>query len=313
MRLEDSQEPSPGVGGLSLLGSAPRAGSFPVFATNASESATISLDQRTQLVGPGGPSCLVTPWRLTYWPECAEASLTWVGRRSRTSDGLTADPGLETAGSHEAMWRIANGRARGRSRRYFVRNRLRFMWVLTFGETRTDRAEVMWLVSEFARRFPVQHLASRFPYWYSPELHPGGHGWHVNLFVPMRVEHGLMAELWDHGFVWVTDFESSPVGPKGEPLGLCRTPRDGWRRAARYGCKYAQKDWSPETVGQAQHRYEVAQGFQPVADRSFAWDLAEGRRTVEGWIDPEARRRQETWDSDDDPEWDRPRVITWRW
>ena len=56
---------------------------------------------------------------------------------------------------------------------------------------------------------------------------------------------------------------ASAASPKGEPLGLCREPRDGWRRAASYGCKYCQKDWSPEHVGRASHRYEVAQHFAP--------------------------------------------------
>lgn len=187
------------------------------------------------------------------------------------------------------------------------------MWVLTFADAHRDRRDVMWLVGKLARRLRVQKFASGFPYWYSPDLHPGGHGWHVILFIPTWIDHGLMAELWGHGYVWVTDFEASAVGPKGESLGLCRTAREGWRRAAQYGCKYAQKDWSPETISPAEHRYEVAQGFQPIFERSFVWDLGEGRRAAEALIEPEARRWRQTWDSGDDPEWDRPRVITWRW
>lgn len=187
------------------------------------------------------------------------------------------------------------------------------MWVLTFAEARRDRAEVMWLVGDFARRLRVQHVGSGFPYWYSPELHPGGHGWHVNLFVPMWLPHGTVEALWGQGYVWATDFERSPVAPKGEPLGLCRTPRDGWRRAAQYGCKYAQKDWSPESVGPSQHRYEVAQGFQPVPERTHVFDLATGRSAAKALVPAEDERCVSTWDSDEESEWDRPRVITWRW
>jgi len=152
------------------------------------------------------------------------------------------------------------------------------MWVLTFRSPPSERSDVMALVAEFARRVR-NDLGASLPYWYSPELHPGGHGWHVNLFVPGRLEHARVAELWGHGFVWVLDFERSPVGPKGEPLGLCRTPREGWRRAAQYGCKYAQKDWERGAIGPRNHRYEIAQGFSPVPERCWlnhdteAWEL----------------------------------------
>jgi hypothetical protein len=113
------------------------------------------------------------------------------------------------------------------------------MWVLTFADSRTDRREVMAEVAEFARQLRIVNGGEKHPYWYSPELHPEGHGWHVNFFIPFRVQHAEIADLWGHGFVWVTDLTTSMKGPKGEPLGLCRTPREGLRRAANYGCKYA--------------------------------------------------------------------------
>ena len=100
--------------------------------------------------------------------------------------------------------------------------------VLTFELNRRERRRVMSEVSEFARRLRHE-LSAGFPYWYSPELHPGGHGWHVNFFVPHRIEHALVESVWGQGFVWVTDFERGRHGPKGEPLGLCATPREGWR------------------------------------------------------------------------------------
>lgn len=134
----------------------------------------------------------------------------------------------------------------------------------------------------------------------------------MNLFVPMWLPHGTVEALWGQGYVWATDFERSPVAPKGEPVGLCRTPRDGWRRAAQYGCKYTQKDWSPESVGPAQHRYEVAQGFQPAPQRTHVIDLAAGRSAAKALVPSEDERWVSTWDSDEDG-WDRPRVITWRW
>lgn len=210
-------------------------------------------------------------------------------------------------------WHIANGRAGTRSRRYFVTNRLRYMWVLTFKGERFDRRQVMSDVGDFARRLRVLHGGEKFPYWYSPELHPGGHGWHVNFFISYRVEHALIESLWDKGFVWVTDFATSMKGPKGEPLGLCRTPREGLRRAASYGCKYAQKDWSPEHVGALSHRYEVAQGFAP--ERRFGWidGPLEAEALIQTLVPAEDQRWMRRWNSDDEPEWNRPPIRTWRW
>ena len=249
-----------------------------------------SLDRSTQL-GVHPISERVAGWRFTNWPECAEASLVWsspgtslrwrslVGQfrseqlvggapllSSAEVDRLVSARELLEAERVAKTWERANGRAAARSRRYFVRNRLRYMWVLTFAIARRDRREVMHEVSEFARRLRVAVGGPGLPYWYAPELHPGGHGWHVNFFVARWIKVELVGDVWGWGFPWATDFAKSPTGPKGEPLGLCRTPREGWRRAARYGCKYAQKDWSSEHVGPSHHRYEVAQGFAPVRD-----------------------------------------------
>lgn len=210
-------------------------------------------------------------------------------------------------------WRIANGRAGSRSRRYFVLNQLGYMWVLTFADARQDRRLVMSEVADFARRLRALRGGENFPYWYSPELHPGGHGWHVNFFIPFRVPHAFVEELWGHGFVWVTDFATSMKGPKGEPLGLCRTPREGLRRAASYGCKYAQKDWSPEHVGAQNHRYEVAQGFAPRSESRWIVDAVEGEQLVADLVPDAEWSHVQRWDSNDDPEWARPPIRTWRW
>lgn len=304
-----------------------------------------SLDLSTQL-GTTDGSEQTHGWRFTTWPECAEASLVWLGqpsggrrrkwtRVSHSEDGgssgteevdwwvsddgeLVADGALFGVGygkgNREALaWKQANGRAAARSRRYFVRNRLRYMWVLTFAEGQTDRGFVMGLVSEFARKLRRVLDSKAFPYWYSPELHPGGHGWHVNVFVPMRVDHALMQATWGHGIVWVSDFERDPRGPRGEPLGLCREPREGWRRAAQYGCKYSQKDWSPDHVGPLNHRYEVAQHFAPVKESVWVQGAAEAEQRVLELVDQSRRGAVQRWSSDEAEDWDRPPVTTWHW
>jgi hypothetical protein len=158
------------------------------------------------------------------------------------------------------LWERANQRARSRSRRYIVRNRLRFMWVLTFDGAglhgSAGRAECMRQVARFARK--LRATFGDQPYWYSPELHPDGHGWHCNLFVRRRLAHHLVAPLWGHGFVWAKDW-TRDTRVKGA------TFLERLRAGATYGAKYAAKDWSSEVLDGGAHRYERAQGYEPVA------------------------------------------------
>jgi hypothetical protein len=276
------------------------------------EAGRASVHKRTQLVVPDPRRPQEFGWKFTFWPDCGEASLVIVASGSSRRRDIERD--REKSEDELALyWQIANGRAGTRSRRYFVTNRLRYMWVLTFAMSRTDRTSVMAEVSEFARRLRLHHGGERFPYWYSPELHPLGHGWHVNFFTPFRVPHAEIEALWGHGFVWVTDFATTMRGPKGEPLGLCRTPREGLRRAANYGCKYAQKDWSPENVGALNHRYEVAQGFGPVQESCWVSGPGEAELLVRSYLAPEDQRWLKRWNSDDEPDWRRPPIWTWRW
>jgi len=308
-----------------------------------------SLDKSTQL-GKSENAEERSGWRLTTYPSCAEASLVWVaprgerGPRSIAPDGfgyarrlvraeqewVSSDGELllqelvypeeylvDDSVLRSSAWERANARAAARSRRYFVANRLRYMWVLTFAEAQSGRSETMALVAEFVRRLrkalaePGTEAERPIPYWYSPELHPGGHGWHVNCFVAERFEHAWVADLWGHGFVWVVDFCSAAKGPKGEALGLCHTPREGWRRAARYGCKYAQKDWSQEHVGTGSHRYEVGQRFQPVVVGQWVESRAEAEQLVTEQVPLGAQLS--VWDSGESERWSGPPVRTWKW
>lgn len=269
------------------------------------------LDLRTQLVKSSRLHQQTSGWKFTYWPECGEASLVIV--TSGSSGSRRVGEELKTDEQAQFLWGLANGRAGSRSRRYFVVNQLRYMWVLTFAQGRSDRRVVMAEVADFARRLRTLHNNKPYPYWYSPELHPGGHGWHVNFFIPYRVPHAQVEALWGRGFVWVTDFASAMTGPKGEPLGLCRTPREGLRRAAHYGCKYSQKDWSPEHVGAKNHRYEIAQGFAPKKLADWVRGPDHARELLANLVSAEDRRFLRHWDSNDEPEWLRPPIQTWRW
>lgn len=269
------------------------------------------IAERPRLLGPDGePQDDVTLVKPVSYLEALKSS----PNLDRSAVMLEVLSGLEIEQERLAdlNWKIANGRAAAKSRRYFVRNQLRYMWVLTFAESQLDRRQVMSLVSEFARRLRAD-LGERFPYWYSPELHPGGHGWHVNFFIPQRLRVERVIDLWGHGFVWVTDFASSPRGPKGEPLGLCRTPREGWRRAAQYGCKYSQKDWSPDHVGRLNHRYELAQGFKPEVQKLMVQTRDQAETMVAELCAQAGPSRVTRWDSSEVPDWDRPPARIWKW
>lgn len=187
------------------------------------------------------------------------------------------------------------------------------MWVLTFEKANGDRRCVMSEVAEFARRIRQASGGDSFAYWYSPELHPGGHLWHVNFFVPDWLSHSTVQRLWGHGIVWVTDFGTASKAPKGEPLGLCRNERDGWRRASQYGCKYAQKDWSRENIDQRNHRYEVAQGFAPEQLSHWVTSREEAARIISGLVPVSGEGLLVKWDSADSEDWDGPPAVTWRW
>lgn len=181
------------------------------------------------------------------------------------------------------------------------------MWVLTFADSLQGpegRAECMRRVAAFAERLTA--VTGRQPYWYSPELHPGGHGWHVNFFVGRRIPHDQVETIWGAGYVWVKDWAAdSRIRSMNAPLIVAI------RLGASYGCKYASKDWSEEVLDGGAHRYEVAQGFQPderaerVATLAEAWAFVHG---VFGGCVPER-----VWSSDEAEDWDAPPVYCFTW
>lgn len=290
---------------------------------------SLSLDQCRQLGRNEHLDALRSGWRVLIYRDAYEATVTLVARHRLRRSAEEPVTELESVdfetGEIEVVeiadddpWARTNAQAAAASRRYFVANRLRYMWVLTYDpdrvteEQRHRRAFAMAATSLLARKLR-RLLGRKVPYWYSPELHPGGHGWHVNLFVAERLAHSELESLWALGFVWVTDFERSPRAPHGEPLGLCRTPQDAWRRAARYGCKYAQKDWSEEHLGRMVHRYEVAQGFAPEVVRRWVNSKREADALVRKYLPEAAGGHVSVWDSMDSESWKRPAAMVYRW
>jgi hypothetical protein len=258
-----------------------------------------SLDTGTQLPARGH-------WLARSWPQAGEATVSYVPTGSGEGGSFWSklDEEERRARNHER----ANKRAVGAARRYMVSNRLRYMWVLTYPmpglQGPEGRAQCMRDVAAFAER--LMATCGRRAYLYSPELHPGGHGWHVNFFVSGRIKHELVKSLWDHGHVWVKDWtQDSRIQSLGLPLVVAV------RLAATYGCKYASKDWSEEVLAGGAHRYELAQGFQPDENAERYATLAEA------WADVHRRfggcLPSRMWSSDEAPDWDAPPVYCFTW
>lgn len=212
----------------------------------------------------------------------------------RPLDDVPADP---PPPDDVANWERANRRARVRSRRYIVHNRLRFMWVLTLeGEGlhgAEGRAEVMELVAQFVRRFRARFGDQ--PYWFSPELHPGGHGWHVNLFVGRRFPWSEVEKLWGHGYVWAKDWTRDDRVRGASFV-------EKLRAGASYGAKYAAKDWDAVHLAGGAHRYERAEGFDPVGVLAEVRSVGEGVRLALAHLGGACR----VWWSADADDWQGP-------
>lgn len=171
----------------------------------------------------------------------------------------------------EANIARATDRASSTMADYMVHNRLTKMWVLTFREALhgpEGRKIAMQRTAAFMRRVRRDFYRGKaFPYVYSPELHPQGHGWHVNVFLRSDfISKHSMQRSWGHGNVWFTDFMGDRFDWIGRRIGAVRVGRQpptarAARKAARYAAKYAQKDWATENIGPGAHRYERAEGF----------------------------------------------------
>jgi hypothetical protein len=134
------------------------------------------------------------------------------------------------------------------------------MLTLTYrGGGNHDRDALVVHVHDFWRALR-QEVGKSIPYLWVPELHPGGHGWHVHAalgsFVPIKV----VRACWPHG----------------DRIDLARKGRVGFsdaatveraRIAARYIGKYLGKGFEESERPLGRHRYECAQGFRPKVER----------------------------------------------
>jgi hypothetical protein len=153
------------------------------------------------------------------------------------------------------------------------------MWTLTFAEPCYDHGAAMaagaWFVEKRLRQLYDG------PYLVVLEPHPGGHGWHLHLFVARRIDpHEEVQVAWAHGIANVKDWLKDKR--------LRRVPgKRRLRAAARYAAKYGGKSGMDElaklgvSMEPGEHAYEVAQGYQPPTTYIYASSEGEALQLVE--------------------------------
>jgi hypothetical protein len=149
-------------------------------------------------------------------------------------------------------------------------------------------------------------LGRRLPYLWVPEWHPAGHGLHVHFAVSTFIDHQLIDRSWGRGHTFITYLGGDPAG--GDRLAKAR-------RNGRYLGKYVGKSFAgaPGPTERAQpglHRYDVAQGFQPVRLRLLGDSQADVLAQATAFMGALPSTR---WSSDAVEGWDGPPVVWASW
>jgi len=206
------------------------------------------LDRRTKLV---------ERWQVRWFPSCREFS-AWVAARP--------DPngrGGACADDHVAR---ANRRAKGSIRRYCLHSKLDRLITLTYDAENLPgtRQEAFNDARAFVRR--MRHDGHDLgAYIVVVERGTRGGRLHVHLGVGRFIPAAAIASGWQRGWVDVRRLL---------PRNVAGRRRAASELTAQYLAKYAAKSIEEDTErATGEHRYEVAQGYQPP--------------TVEGWMTPE--------------------------
>jgi hypothetical protein len=249
-------------------------------------------------------------WVVTLYPDAREASGTW---RKPGGGELVAAAEREPDRTRSA----AEGarRAKSKIRLYCASNSLNRLGTLTYaGDGQHDPEELREQVAVFFRRLragiEVKYLPTKqgirpggcFPYLWVPQWHPGGHGLHVHFAVGRYIPRGFIESCWPHGFVDIRLLSNltAPATALAEA-----------RLAARYLARYVGKQLDDERRRLGLHRYEVAEGFQPVAvelhGRTLDDVIAEATRVLGG------AHPSHVWRSDQSEGWRGPPACWVEW
>lgn len=219
----------------------------------AGEPGAFSLDGRS----PSWPGHhLPAGWWIVVYPEAGEAVATF--RRAVQVDPKRVELRPDDLPSGRSCAEAVR-RARGAVRTYCAANGLDRLGTLTYrGAGCHDELQLRADVGEFFRALRRRLSARSFPYLWTGEWHPGGHGLHAHFAVGAYIDKALIARVWEHGFVAIRRLNDGVEHASA----LARA-----RVAAVYLGKYVAKTFAR---GNGLHRYEVAQGFQPRRLRFFA-------------------------------------------
>lgn len=235
-------------------------------------------------------------WGLSLYPEAGEAGGGWSAGSPRSSTTTRRGTDGVSARSIEEAAR----RARARVRRYCVANGLNRMGTLTYAQSQLDPEGIRADLGVFFRNLRLLLGGTAFPYVWVPEWHPGGHGLHAHFAVGRFISKRLLEEAWGHGFVHIKLLSDMPYGA---------TRRDEARLASGYLSKYLSKAFTEREV-LGRHRYDVAEGFQPVKHRLFA---PTREAVLEQACAVMGARPSYQWLSPDGPDWDRPPALWVMW
>jgi hypothetical protein len=238
-------------------------------------------------------------WRLSVCPAACEAGGSF--QRRTPGERPLKIPGPGTGVDPERAADEAARRARSKTRKYCAANRLNRLGTLTFaGAGCHDPAQLRGHVRVFFKNLRALLGGDPFPYLWTAEWHKTGHGLHVHFAVGRFIKRSLIEEAWGHGFVHIKLLGDLPVGSG--------TVAEA-RQAAAYLSKYVGKDFDSERLP-GLHRYEVAQGFQPVIEvvwgRTEGEAIAKASKMFKGGI-------SHRWSSAQDPDWDGPPIVWVQW
>jgi len=233
--------------------------------------------------GAAGRSLLeIATLTVTAYPDCGEASVV-IG----LSGGPTLDidpfahldaqlplyPAAVSSGPAADPERSRNesaARARRKLRRWCVANKADRLCTFTFAGDGCHDLPAVWRHLEAFRRDLRALAGADVPIALVPELHPGGHGWHVHGALGKFVDYRVLRKCWSHGFVHVKKLKPRQTATRiGKPGGRAQC-----RETASYLAKYVVKGALDGTVPTGKKRYSVPKGFQPVAVKFRTVQLA---------------------------------------
>jgi hypothetical protein len=239
------------------------------------------------------PATSPAGWFLTLYPGAGEA-----GGSFRYSRPVQPAPG---GGDPTRAREEAARRAGAKVRRYCAEHRLNRLGTLTYaGAGCHDPRELRRDVAQFFRALRTLLGGEPLPYVWVPEWHKSDHGLHVHFAVGRFVPRRLIERAWGRGFVHIKLLGQLPAGS---------TPRDEARQAARYLSKYVRKSFDARRVP-GLHRYEVAQGFQPVQMRLHGRTFDE---VVDQAVEVMGGDPDTVWTSEETPGWQGPPSVWASW